>query len=129
MPSKTRKASRKSPSESATAVPAGTVATGLDGKKWIVVRKGSVQRWFPYTKEEVLFVMYKMGSGGSWIYKLRKGWWWVGSGSTTNKAYPIEEQFQGLGATKPSTKAYLEEFFADLKKKGIVERYKIRSSL
>ncbi len=38
MPSKTRKASRKSPSESATTVPAGTVATGLDGKKWIVER-------------------------------------------------------------------------------------------
>jgi GH24 family phage-related lysozyme (muramidase) len=70
-----------------------------------------------------------MGTGGSWNYKLPKGWWWVGSGSTTSPIYPHEEQFQGTPATTTAAKAYLTKFFADLKKKGIVEQFKLKSSL
>ena len=128
MPSKTRKATRKSPIESATAFPAETIKTGVDGQEWVVMRKGSVQRWVPYKQEAVLFVMYKMGTGGSWAYKLPKGWWWVGSGSTTSATHPNEEQFQGPPASQASVKAYLDKFFRTLTKKGIVERYKLRNS-
>ena len=127
--SKTRKASRKAPAESATLFPLETVKTGLDGQEWIVLLKGRSQRWVPHKKEAVLFATYRMGTGGSWNYKLPKGWWWVGSGSTTSAAYPNEEQFQGTPATTATVKAYLTKFFADLKKKGIVEQFKIKSSL
>ena len=100
MPSKTRKATRKSPVASAV----------------------------PHNQEAVLFVMYKMGTGGSWAYKLPKGWWWVGSGSTSQAAHPNEEQFQGPPTSQASVKAYLNKFFGTLKKKGIVVRYKLRTS-
>ena len=82
----------------------------------------------PHNQEAVLFVMYKMGTGGSWAYKLPKGWWWVGSGSTASAAHPNEEQFQGPPTAQASVKAYLNKFFGTLKKKGIVERYKLRTS-
>uniref|UniRef100_A0A6C0K2P9 Uncharacterized protein n=1 Tax=viral metagenome TaxID=1070528 RepID=A0A6C0K2P9_9ZZZZ len=126
---KTRKASRKAPAESATLFPLETVKTGLDGQEWIVLLKGRAQRWVPHKKEAVLFVTYKMGTGGSWAYKLPKGWEWIGSGGTTSAAYPNEEQFQGTPATTATVKAYLTKFFADLKKKGIVEQFKLKSSL
>jgi hypothetical protein len=75
--------------------------------------------------EQVLFVFYK--GEGSWSYNLPKGWWFVGSGSTSSMSYPREEQFQGPKATKKKAKDYLDKFFTNLKKKG-VSIYKIRES-
>jgi len=73
--------------------------------------------------EQVLFVFYK--GEGSWSYKLPKDWWFVGAGSTPELR---EEQFQGPKATKKKAKEYLDKFFNNLKKKGIVTMYKIRES-
>ena len=95
-----------------------------------MVQRGKSQRWVPHKKELVLFAVYKpVDTQASWNYKLPKGWEWIGSGSTTSAAYPSEEQFQGPPATTAVVKAYLTKFFADLKKKGIVEQFKIKSSL
>lgn len=45
---KTRKADRQSPTESATAVPEGTIRCGASGGKWVSVRAANrVQRWVP----------------------------------------------------------------------------------
>ena len=81
--------------------------------------------------EDVLFVFYT--GEGSWSYTLPKGWWFVGSGSTSpigakKTRYLREEQFQGPKDTKKKTKEYLDKFFKNLKKKGIVSIYKIRES-
>jgi hypothetical protein len=73
--------------------------------------------------EQVLFVFYK--GEGSWSYKLPKDWWFVGAGSAPELR---EEQFQGPKATKKKAKEYLDKFFNNLKKKGIVTMYKIRES-
>ena len=132
MPSKTRKAkaTRISPAESATQFPLETVKTGLDGQEWIVSPRGKSQRWVPHKKEVVLFVVYKpVDTEASWDYRLPKGWWSVGAGGTTNPDYPREEQLQGPADSKAATKAYLTKFFAGLKKKGIVEQFKIKGSL
>lgn len=127
---KTRKATRKAPAESATLFPLETVKTGLDGKEWIVLPRGATQRWVPYKKEVVLFAVYKpVDTQASWNYKLPKGWWSVGAGGTRDPNYPREEQLQGPPDSKAAAKAYLTKFFAGLKKKGIVEQFKIKGSL
>jgi len=82
--------------------------------------------------EEILFVFYTANEG-SWSYVLPKGWWFVGSGSTTpiggkKTRYLREEQFQGPSDTKKKAKEYLDKFFKNLKKKGIIKIYKIRES-
>jgi hypothetical protein len=99
MPSKTRKATRKNKKEKEN------------------------------ESEAVLFASYKMGRGGSWTYTLPKNWWWVGSGSTASGSLPNEEQFQGPPTSQATTRAYLDKFFAGLKKKGIVTSYKISRRL
>jgi hypothetical protein len=47
---------------------------------------------------------------------------------TVCQPYVREEQFQGPKDTKKKTKEYLDKFFKNLKKKGIVSIYKIRES-
>jgi len=84
--------------------------------------------------EKNLFVFYNIKKNSSWEYKkFPKGWWWVGSGSTTpiNKKkieYLREEQFNGPKITQDKMHEYLNSFFTKLKKEGFIEKYKIRKS-
>lgn len=76
----------------------------------------------------VIFVFYAMANE-NWTYKnLPKGWTWTGAGSTSNINYPREEQFNGPRETRDSMSEILDDFFKDLKNKGIIARYKIRNS-
>lgn len=81
----------------------------------------------------VIFVFYTFKQVDSWTYtKFPKGWNWTGAGSTTSlnstkkRVYEREEQFNGPRETRDSMKVYLEKIFDKLKKKGVIERYKIR---
>lgn len=55
MPNQTRKnkSSRKSPSESATTFPEGSIGEGNDKQKWVVKKVGKSQRWVPYESAEL----------------------------------------------------------------------------
>jgi hypothetical protein len=79
--------------------------------------------------ESSLFVFYYIVNEANWTYpKLYKTWWWVGSGSTSNKLYPNEEQFQGDKIYLKRMKKMLTKKFTKLKKDNKVLRYKIRLS-
>jgi hypothetical protein len=92
-----------------------------------------------------LFVFYELTeSGGSWTYdKMPKSWHWVGKGSTSPIAsngvmawlftpktpeYPSEEQFSGDKATQKKMRGYLDAYFKKLKTKGVVTKYKTRTT-
>ena len=81
----------------------------------------------------VIFVFYTFKQIDSWTYsKFPKGWVWTGSGLTTpmnsikKVLYEREEQFNGPKENRDQMKVYLQKIFEGLKKKGILERYKIR---
>ena len=81
----------------------------------------------------VIFVFYAMEKSSSWNYRLSKGWWWVGSGTSQPVGhqptkYPREEQFDGPMASRRATRDYLQAKFEKLKSKGIIQRFKIRYS-
>lgn len=87
--------------------------------------------------QKTLFVFYtfdEKARGASWFYKsLPKGWWLVGSGSTSSLGgkqmkYESEEQFQGPRVSHEGAKEYLDKIFKKLKKDGIIKIYKIRKS-
>lgn len=133
---------RLSPSESATKFKINTKKRGNDGNMWVVKKtRAGVKRWTKNTisrrksktshddeKSSVVFVFYKMAQPGmSWNYpKLPHKWWWVGSGGTSNPNYPNEEQFSGSGGNRDSMVKLLKEVFSKLKKKGIIEKFKVR---
>ena len=87
-----------------------------------------------------VFVFYTLAddcSKVSWKYKkLPKSWWWGGSGSTralgdTKKVmYTSEEEFFGPvnRVLRNEMKGILESKFRELKKKGVVLRFKTRFS-
>lgn len=83
---------------------------------------------------DTLFVFYTLLKGESWIYdRMPSGWKWTGSGSTSplggkKLEYEREEQFDGTKERKAKMRAYLDKYFSKLKQKGIVSKYKIRSS-
>jgi hypothetical protein len=87
--------------------------------------------------QKTLFVFYtfeEKARGASWFYKsLPKGWWVVGSGSTSSLGgkqlkYESEEQFQGPKVSQEKAREYLDKQFKKLKKGGIIKIYKIRNS-
>lgn len=80
--------------------------------------------------ESVIFVFYEPIHSSKWTYKNKfpKGWTWTGVGSTSNKYYPQEEQFDGPKESRTSMKKLLDDYFKKLKKNGIIVRYKIRYS-
>jgi len=89
--------------------------------------------------EGVLFVFYNINENApekSWTYKkFPKGWWWVGAGSVqpfkgkkVKSTYIREEQFAGPMNKREAMKDYLESYFAKLKEKKIIIKYKIRNS-
>ncbi len=86
----------------------------------------------------VLFVFYNINENApekSWSYKkFPKGWWWVGAGSVqpfkgekVKSVYIQEEQFAGPMNKREAMKDYLESYFAKLKEKKIITKYKIRN--
>lgn len=93
-----------------------------------------------------LFVFYELSeTGGSWIYaKMPRSWHWVGKGSTSpafvksswssyffpkpKPEYPSEEQFGGDKATQKKMREYLDTYFKNLKAKGVVTKFKIRTT-
>ncbi len=88
----------------------------------------------------VLFVFYNINKNAPeksrwWTYKkFPKGWWWVGAGSVqpikgekVKSVYIREEQFSGPMNKREDMKDYLESYFAKLKEKKIVTKYKIRN--
>lgn len=84
------------------------------------------------TEEEVpIFVMYKLSKSERWNYgKLPSKWWWVGGGTYLGKdcvEYPKDEQFSGPIRTRPKMREFLKKKFTQLKKDGIVQKYKIRN--
>jgi hypothetical protein len=97
---------------------------------------------FPDAKDEtdrsvVLFVFYAPGPKATSGTELPAGpatWSWTGSGSTSpvngkaNASYPLEEQFNGPPEDRATMKKYLTRVYDGLKKRGIVERFKIRNS-
>ncbi len=88
--------------------------------------------------EGVLFVFYNINQNTpekSWTYKkFPKGWWWVGAGSVqpikgerVKSTYIREEQFSGPMNKREDMKNYLESYFAKLKEKKVITKYKIRN--
>ncbi len=86
----------------------------------------------------VLFVFYNINEKSpekSWTYKkFPKGWVWTGAGSVqpfkgekVKSTYIQEEQFNGPMNKREDMKDYLESYFAKLKEKKIVTKYKIRN--
>ncbi len=77
----------------------------------------------------VIFVFYAMPNK-DWTYKnnFPKGWTWTGSGATSKKNYPREEQFNGPRENQVYMIKILDDFFKDLKNNGVIVRYKIRNS-
>ncbi len=87
----------------------------------------------------VLFVFYNINENApekSWSYKkFPKGWVWTGAGSVqpfkgekVKSTYIREEQFNGPMNKREDMKNYLESYFAKLKEKKIITKYKIRNS-
>tara|TARA_B100000795_G_scaffold241093_1_gene203631 strand:+ start:2801 stop:3799 length:999 start_codon:yes stop_codon:yes gene_type:complete len=115
---------RKAPQESATQFSVGTTKTGNDGNMWVIVKnRNDVNRW---VKKNSLFVLYSFNNVESWEYKnIPNDWEWVGSGSAIGYPYEKEEQFSGPPNSKTKTKTYLNMFFANLKKKQVIKKYKI----
>lgn len=67
----------------------------------------------------------------SWSYGkgLPKGWWHVGAGSTTGaQGYLQEEQFSGPAKTLGAARMFLTMFFQNLKREGIVTKFKVRTT-
>ncbi len=86
----------------------------------------------------VLFVFYNINENAPeklWIYKkFPKGWVWTGAGSVqpikgekVKSTYIREEQFNGPMNKREDMKDYLEKYFAKLKEKKIITKYKIRN--
>lgn len=120
---------RKAPNQSASDIKVGTIMTGQDDEQWIVRKlSNGTKRWVHYGA--VIFVFYTMAMANKqWTYKnLPKGWAWTGAGSTSNINYPREEQFNGPRESRDSMREMLDDFFKDLKKNGVIARYKIRIS-
>jgi hypothetical protein len=94
---------------------------------------------------DTLFVFYTFCEGRAetqWTYKLPKGWYGVGAGSTESVfvkptllsylfppkpvKYLREEQFSGPKGTAPLARAHLQRMFDDLKRRGVIKCFKIR---
>ena len=114
---------RKGPEESATNFSVGKEKEGNDGNIWVIVKnKNGVKRW---AKKNSLFVLYSFNNVESWEYKnIPKDWKWIGTGSAIGYPYEREEQFSGPPNSK-KTQIYLNKFFANLKKKNVIKKYKI----
>lgn len=126
---------RKGPSESATEYPLHTKKRGNDGEMWRVVsaKRGTrkIRRW--QRDETVLFVIYKNATDARWGQDMRVGnfkWRFTGSGTTLPLGsapgkYPRELQFNGPIESREKTKRYLVSYMDKLKRKGVVERFKV----
>ena len=83
-------------------------------------------------KDATLFVFYTLHTSERWTYgTFPKGWMWIGGGSTasigsTPLQYEREEQFSGPKDTVDTMRKYLDRYFTNLQKKGVVRFYKIR---
>jgi len=91
-----------------------------------------IRRW--QRDEAVLFVIYKNASDARWsisdssIKKYK--WHFTGSGTThplgsAPGKYPREMQFNGPIESRENTKRILASFMDELKRKGVVERFKV----
>ena len=100
MANKTRKnkgGSRKSPSESATDFPEGTIKVGNNKQKWVVKKvSGGSQRWIPYESVELLG--YKALTGDYLAKHIGK----------PVKIY--EREYSDLWPTKSNSKLYASTF-------------------
>jgi hypothetical protein len=88
--------------------------------------RGGVFVFYTFTDKE---------NPASWRYtkKFPKGWYWVGSGTTSpigekSTLYENEEQFAGPKNTQSQMIKYLTAFFKIVKQKNDITRYKIRTS-
>lgn len=122
---------RKSPPYHANMCP-NVIKKGNDNNEWIsVANKRGVYTWkrtTQKTSQATLFVLYTLNESESWEYgTLPKDWWWVGAGSADGTGFEQEEQFTGPPSLRTHMKEFLNTYFTDLKDRGIITKFVIRS--
>ena len=119
---------RKAPKESATKFKVGTVMKGQDDLSYYVLKdKNNRKRW---VKGSTLFVVYnyvyEKNKDFRWPeHKYASGWFYVGSGGTSDLKYPRETQFSGNPKYTKKMREYLKSYYNKLKSKKIISNYKI----
>ena len=118
---------RKAPNESATKYSIGTQKRGNNGNTWTIIRtKKGIHRWkkLDNTYLKVSYNVVKGHENDTWWYK-KNMYGWDHLGSMSHPTWNRTELFIGPKDRQKKIKDYLKSYFIKLRKKGIIQSFKI----